>query len=80
LGLEEFGHALRLGPISTRIKLLLDVRCGPLYCRHIASSNRLERSVVHSHRTQSASDYAQLKTGRTPRLSPRRPALTTRNL
>ncbi|GHC39760.1 hypothetical protein GCM10010348_78880 [Streptomyces anthocyanicus] len=77
-GFWGVGHEARVGVISTRFKRSLDATSEAPYCR----AQRIQAplgalAVVHSYRTQSADD-TQTKTGRTLRLLPRRPALTTR--
>jgi hypothetical protein len=69
---------VRVGAIPTHFKRPLDAGSLALYCR----TQRIQAplgfvTVVHSYRTQSEDD-AQMKTGRTPRLLHRGPALTTR--
>jgi len=82
----EVGHVVRVRafrrPLKTRLERFgwrLDSPSRPLYGRTKPSSRaHLEPSeVVHSYRAQPADD-TQKKTGRTPRLLPRRPALTNR--
>jgi len=77
------GHVVRVRAwrrlLKTHLEDALDSSRRDLYGRTNRPSRRnLEGGfVVHSYRTQSA-DGTQMKTGRTLRLLPRRPALTTR--
>src|SRR5689334_20074687 len=77
-GFQGVGHEVSVGANQNFFKRPLDVAPRDPYCR----TRRIQAAlgsviVVHSHRTQSA-DGTQKKTGRTARLSPRVPALTTR--
>src|SRR2546426_189319 len=77
-GLKAICHAVSVEPFRHSFKPALDRGSwAGLASNSGASSSDLKALVVHSHRTQSAGDTPQMKTGRTTRLSPRVPALTT---